>query len=96
VLATLGEKYIGQAKSEERFAARQKEEDRDLGVTHDFEIIGRAKPGTALSKLEEDNIRAEGGVSGVDQGGTLANARHQMSDENCANAGGTVPRRPPA
>jgi hypothetical protein len=50
----------------------------------------------ALSKLEEDNIRLGGGVSGVDQGGTLANARHQMSDENYKAAGGTVPRKPPA
>jgi RHS repeat-associated protein len=91
-----GEKYIGQAKSEDRFAERQKEENRDLGKEHDFEEIGRAQPGTALSKLEEDKIRQEGGVSDVDQGGTLANKRHQMSDDNYKAAGGTVPRKPPA
>src|SRR4051794_29378379 len=39
-----GEKYIGQAKSDQRFLERQAEENADLGVKHEFRIIDRANP----------------------------------------------------
>ncbi len=84
-----GEKYVGQAKSDTRFDARQIEHDRKLGVKHDFEELGRAKPGTDLDVLEETHIRAEGGLQ--KEGGTLANKRHQMSQERYEAAGGKTP-----
>ncbi|MGB8296510.1 MAG: RHS repeat-associated core domain-containing protein, partial [Polyangia bacterium] len=40
-----GEEYVGQAKSPSRYEARQGEHDRDQGVEHEFEVLGRAKPG---------------------------------------------------
>jgi hypothetical protein len=73
-----GEEYVGQAKSPERFDARQGEHDSDLGVEHDYEILGRANPGIDLDALEETMIRENGGIQ--KEGGTLANKRHQMSN----------------
>jgi len=85
-----GEIYIGQAKSTERFLARQGEHNAELGVKHDFEVLGRAKPGKSLDRLEETKMREAGGIQS--KGGPLANKRHQMSEENYRKAGGTVDR----
>ncbi len=71
-----GEEYVGQAKSDERFLERQAEHDRDLGVKHDYDILGRAEPGEDLDFLEEQMIRQNGGIQ--KEGGPLANKRHQM------------------
>ncbi len=57
-----GEEYVGQAKSPERYDARQGEHDRKLGVDHDYEILGTAPPGKQLDVLEEDMIRTHGGL----------------------------------
>jgi len=73
-----GEQYIGQAKSPQRFDARQSEHDNNLGVEHDYEILGHANPGIDLDVLEETMIREYGGIQR--EGGTLVNRRHQMSD----------------
>lgn len=73
------EAYVGKAKSFARYLARQGEHDRNLGVKHEYEILGRAEPGDALSHLEETQIRANGGLQR--EGGTLANQRHAMSDQ---------------
>ncbi|MGN6398285.1 MAG: hypothetical protein ACTHMI_22120 [Mucilaginibacter sp.] len=56
-----GEKYVGQAKSDERFLKRQIEHDKKLGVKHEYKILGRAKPGEKLNVLEETHIREGGG-----------------------------------
>ena len=48
-----GEKYIGQAKSPERFIARQTEHDKALGVQHKYKIIGRAEPGVKLDFVKK-------------------------------------------
>ncbi|WP_330986333.1 MULTISPECIES: hypothetical protein [Enterobacterales] len=90
-----GEIYVGQAKSDARFAARQGEHDSALGVRHDYQELGRAKPGTDLDVLEETKIREMGGIKetsrGTPKGGTLANKRHQMSDARYKSNGGTTP-----
>ncbi len=83
-----GERYVGQAKSSARYAARQGEHNADLGVEHKFNVLGKAKPGTRLDKLEEDFIRQGGGPE--EQGGTLANKRYQMSEERYRAAGGKI------
>jgi hypothetical protein len=83
-----GEKYVGQAKSAERYEARQGEHDDALGVEHEFEVLGNAKPGKDLDVLEESKIRENGGLQ--KEGGTLANKRHQMSESRYRDAGGNV------
>jgi hypothetical protein len=65
------------------------EHDWKLGVQHDYEELGRAKPGIDLDVLEETHFRAEGGLH--KEGGTLANKRHQMSQERYEAAGGKTP-----
>ena len=82
--------YIGQCISPKRFEARKKEHDRDKGVEHDYEIIGRAKPGNDLDVLEESAIRSHGGLKR--KGGKLENKRHQMNDKRYRDGGGTVPK----
>jgi RHS repeat-associated protein len=72
------ESYVGQAKSSERFEARQLEHNRKLGVKHDYEILGKASPGKKLDVLEEKMIREQGGLQ--KEGGTLLNKRHQISE----------------
>jgi hypothetical protein len=81
-----GDNYVGQAKSPKRFNARQGEHDRELGVQHEYEIIGRAKPGRDLDVLEETKIREFGGIQ--KRGGRLQNKRHQMSEKRYRDAGG--------
>ncbi|MDO3645237.1 DUF6443 domain-containing protein [Mucilaginibacter sp. L3T2-6] len=83
-----GEKYVGQAKSDERYLKRQGEHDKKLEVKHKYKILGRAKPGEKLNVLEETHIREGGGPKS--QGGSLQNARYQMSDANYKAAGGSV------
>lgn len=73
-----GEEYVGQSKSPERFSARQAEHNRNLGVSHEYEILGTAASGESLDRLEEQMIRSEGGLQ--KESGTLANKRHQMSE----------------
>jgi len=85
------EAYIGQSKSPSRFEARKGEHDRGLGVKHEYEILGRTKPGKSLDAAEESMIRTHGGLK--KEGGELANARHQMSDKRYRDAGGTVPNQ---
>jgi len=83
-----GEEYVGQAKSPERFDARQGEHETSLGVTHDFEVLGKAPPGTKLDVLEESMIRTHGGLQ--KEGGTLANKRHQMREKRYRASGGLI------
>jgi uncharacterized protein RhaS with RHS repeats len=83
-----GEEYVGQAKSPQRFDARQTEHDKALGVQHEYQELGRAKPVEDLDVLEETKIRELGGLK--KEGGTLVNKRHQMSEERYRAAGGTV------
>lgn len=80
------ERYVGQAKSAERYAKRKKEHNDALGVQHEFEILGTAKPGKQLDVLEETMIRKQGGIK--KEGGKLANKRHQMSEKNYKKHGG--------
>ncbi|KGN35045.1 hypothetical protein N802_02080 [Knoellia sinensis KCTC 19936] len=55
-----GKPYIGQAKSESRYFARQSEHARaNPDADFEFEIIGRAQPGGQLSRMEEFFIRQE-------------------------------------
>lgn len=56
--------YIGQAKSQERFAARQKEHARKYPDSDfDFEIVDRADPGDALDIAEHNALQElTGGV----------------------------------
>jgi hypothetical protein len=83
------EKYVGRSKSEGRYEKRQSEHDNNLGTKHDFQELGRAKSGKDLQVLEESMIRQHGGIGS--RGGGLANKRHEMSDKNYRNAGGTAP-----
>lgn len=49
-----GGKYIGQAKSDARYKARQKEHDRSNPLAeYKFKEVGRAKPGKDLDVLEQ-------------------------------------------
>lgn len=66
-----GEKYIGQAKSPQRYQARQGEHDRAHGIKHEYEVIGKGKPGKDLDVLEESMIREKGGLQ--KEGGSLVN-----------------------
>lgn len=86
-----GETYVGQAKSLERYDARQLEHARDnLDKLFDFEVLGRANPGQDLDVLEESWIRHLGGPS--NQGGSLVNKRYQMNDLRYTDVGGTIPK----
>lgn len=89
-----GERYVGQAKSDERFLKRQGEHNRKTQRTNTYEILGYAKPGKDLDVLEETHIRRQGGLP--KDGGSLENKRYQMSDENYKKAGGTEskPQKP--
>jgi hypothetical protein len=89
---TGGKPYIGQAKSEERYLARQAEHARaNPDADFEFEIIGRANPGTDLDRLEEFYIRQGGGPTNLSNpGGGLANRRHQMGDQRYWDAGGDL------
>ncbi|HEV2251350.1 MAG TPA: RHS repeat-associated core domain-containing protein [Candidatus Limnocylindria bacterium] len=88
-----GKPYIGQAKSDARFLSRQAEHARaNPDADFEFGIIGRAKPGTQLDRLEEYFIRMEGGPTNLrNPDGLLANLRHQMSDARYWSAGGDKP-----
>jgi hypothetical protein len=85
-----GKPYIGQAKSDARYLARQAEHGRaNPDADFEFEIIGRANPGTELDRLEEYYIRQGGGPTNLrNPNGGLGNWRHQMSDSRYADAGG--------
>lgn len=83
-----GERYVGQSRSEERYLERQAEHDTNLGVTHEYNQLGRAKAGKDLNVLEETHIRLGGGPT--NKGGKLANKRYQMSEKNYRAAGGTI------
>lgn len=83
-----GECYVGQCKSQSRYDKRQGEHDRDLDANHEYEIIDRAEPGTALDVAEESMIRRHGGLQR--EGGSLVNKRHQMSEQRYRTNGGTV------
>ena len=85
-----GKPYIGQAKSMTRYEARQVEHQLDHpSAFFNFEIVGRAQPGTDLDRLEEYFIRQEGGPTNASNPiGLLANKRHQMSDLRYVTAGG--------
>lgn len=87
-----GKPYIGQAMSEGRFAARQAEHARaNPDADFEYEILGRADPGTALDRMEEFFIRQGGGPTNKgNPGGGLANQRHQMNDSRYADAGGDL------
>ena len=78
-------KYVGQAKSEERYEKRKGEHEKKNGKKYDFKELGRAKPGVDLDVLEEDWIRAGGGP------GELENKRHQMNPKRYEAGGGTCP-----
>jgi RHS repeat-associated protein len=83
-----GDSYIGQTKSPARFVARQAEHNRELGIQHDYTILGRAQPGTELDVLEESMIRAYGGLRR--EGGLLLNKKHVMSESRYRAASGKV------
>ncbi len=87
-----GKPPIDKAKSEARNVSRQSEHSRanpDADV--EFEIIGRADPGTELDRMEEFFIRQEGGPTNVgNPNGGLANRRHQMNDSRYLGAGGDL------
>jgi hypothetical protein len=83
-----GEGYVGKAKSPQRFDARQGEHNRKLGVEHEYEVLGRAEPGEALSVLEETRIREHGGLQ--KEGGSLVNKRHEMREPRYRRGGGAV------
>lgn len=81
-----GNQYIGQSSSYSRYTRRQYEHGyNNPAADYEFEVLGRAKPGTDLDVLEEDYIRLYGGP------GVLENKRHQMNDWRYTQAGGTVP-----
>lgn len=85
-----GKPYVGQSKSLDRYATRQSEHAYDNPLADfSYEILGRAEPGTELDRLEEFNIRREGGpTNGRNPEGGLANKRHQMSQSRYQDAGG--------
>ncbi len=87
----LGSKpHVGQAKSMDRFVARQAEHAADNpNALFEFDVLGRAKPGPQLDRLEEFHIRQLGGPTNKSNpNGLLANKRHQMSDARYKAAGG--------
>jgi hypothetical protein len=81
--------YVGKANSDDLFIERQYRHDLRFGIQHNYDILGRADPGTALDVLEESFIRQLGGPRST--GGILQNMRHQMSDIRYRAAGGAVP-----
>ncbi len=82
-----GGKYVGQAKSDERFEKRQKEHDKAKGVAHDYDVLERAAPGKDLDVAEEKHIRAGGGPNTkANPDGKLENKRSQMSDKRYKEA----------
>jgi len=85
-----GKPYIGQAKSDARFLARQAEHARaNPEADFEFEVIGRANPGTELDRMEEYYIRQGGGPTNLgNPNGGLSNLRHQMSDSRYGDARG--------
>ena len=85
-----GKPYVGQAKSWDRYVARQAEHARDNpNALFEFDELGRAHPGTELDRLEEYHIRQLGGPTNKSNpDGLLANKRHQMSDARYEAAGG--------
>jgi hypothetical protein len=87
-----GKPYVGQAKSEGRYTARQSEHARaNPDADFDFEIIGRANPGTELDRMEEFFIRGGGGPTNLgNPNGGLSNLGHQMSDSRYSGAGGDL------
>ncbi len=72
-----GKPYIRHAKNEARYVARQAEHARaHPDADFEFEIIGRAKPGTQLDRMEEFYIREGGGPTNLSNpNGGLANMR---------------------
>jgi hypothetical protein len=86
-----GAEYVGQAINDARYAARQAEHAAaNPTEAYTFQELERvpANSGRSLNVAEEDWIRAGGGPQST--GGTLQNARHQMSDFNYRQAGGTI------
>jgi len=77
-----GDEYIGQAMDSRNLNVRQTRHDSKLGVSHDYEIVGRATGGNTrgsysdLDVLEETFIRRYGGTA--QEGGGLLNRRHQV------------------
>lgn len=91
-----GETYIGQAKSADHYVKRQNEHNRKLRQTHEYEVIGRAKPGLALDVMEESFIRSHGGLKHKrGDGGGVVNKRYQMNEERYRAAGGQTPHPQP-
>lgn len=86
-----GKPYIGQSKSDSRYIKRQSEHARaNPDADFDFEIIGRARPGSQLDRMEEFYIRQGGGPTNLSNpNGGLA--RHQMNDQRYWGAGGDLP-----
>jgi hypothetical protein len=86
----IGEMYVGQAMTWERYLLRQGEHDLALGVQHEFYVLERPWPGArgiAVDVAEETWIRRAGGP--LNQGGWLRNARYQMSEDSYRLFGGT-------
>lgn len=53
-----GKPYVGQAKSKERYVARQQERARlSPNAGFEFEVVARAQPGVLLDRAEESHIR---------------------------------------
>lgn len=86
--------YVGQSKDENRFTDRQGEHASDHPDSEfRFEVLDRAKPGTALDKVEEDYIRGCGGPTNKSNpNGSLSNKRFQMNDNRYQENGGVVPK----
>ena len=76
-----GGKYVGRAKNEDRYAARQKEHGRanpDAGYR--FKELGRTKSGKDLQRAEQENIDAHGGPKNKSNpNGQLENKRNEVS-----------------
>ncbi|NBB51533.1 hypothetical protein GVN24_24920 [Rhizobium sp. CRIBSB] len=75
-----GRCYVGRCNSESLFERRQRDHDRELDQTHEYEIIERAEPGQALREAEQRQIDAHGGpTNGSNPDGGLENRRHEIS-----------------
>jgi RHS repeat-associated protein len=86
-----GRNYIGQAKNEFDYLARQRTHDRALNVRHDYEILQRVpNDKLSLDLAEETQIRLNGGPKRW--GGVLENLKYQMNDQRYRILGGTVAR----
>jgi RHS repeat-associated protein len=70
--------YIGQAKSEERFAKRQQEHARNHpDADFEFTIVDRGKPGKDLTVKEQNHIDTRGGArTKKNPNGKLSNQRN--------------------